>query len=489
MYKYKRILSVIFALVIFACSCFITVSAEGTVNIVGDNVAIRAASNTSSAVLGRVSWTTVTLNFKETGERVDAEGKTDNVWYNITCGNVTGFVCGIYVTIPPEYVYDADFEKNLQNFPESYWESLRKLHAKYPNWQFIAHDVGITFTDAVNAQYGVDDYTKTRKWVEFTFGGNEWRDMRGYDAATNIWATLEGRWTYASRAAIENYMDPRTSLDERNIFVFMQQGFDAASQTKENLRTVVAGTFLANGYDNNADAYLDDIMAASTESGVNPYVLAATIIVEQGQNGSSGLISGTYAGYEGYYNFFNFAAAGSDIVGSGLSYAKSQGWNTRRASIIGGAKLYSDGYIAVGQDTYYYKDFDVVNKRWNHQYASALYDAWTNAYRLQPVCVSNTNATLTFKIPVFKDMPQNLCPTPTATVGQPVEPAPTASKGDTNADGVINVVDLAAIKMHILGVKALEGASATAGDTNGDGAINVVDLAAVKMHILGVKQI
>ena len=43
--------------------------------------------------------------------------------------------------------------------------------------------------------------------------------------------------------------------------------------------------------------------------------------------------------------------------------------------------------------------------------------------------------------------------------------------------------------MHILGVKALSGNAATAGDVNGDGAINAVDLAAIKMHILGVKTI
>ena len=53
-------------------------------------------------------------------------------------------------------------------------------------------------------------------------------------------------------------------------------------------------------------------------------------------------------------------------------------WNSRRKAIIRGAQKYADGYINIGQDTYYYKDFNVVNKIWYHQYASALYDAWTN---------------------------------------------------------------------------------------------------------------
>ena len=43
--------------------------------------------------------------------------------------------------------------------------------------------------------------------------------------------------------------------------------------------------------------------------------------------------------------------------------------------------------------------------------------------------------------------------------------------------------------MDILGVKKLEGDAFVGGDVNGDGVINAIDLAAIKMHILGVKAI
>ena len=66
----------------------------------------------------------------------------------------------------------------------------------------------------------------------------------------------------------------------------------------------------------------------------------------------------------------------------------------------------------MGQDTYYYKDFNVVNKIWWHQYASALYDAWTNANYLRKGCVANTNAALTFKIPVYNNRPATAAPHP-----------------------------------------------------------------------------
>ncbi|MDO4608507.1 MAG: hypothetical protein Q4B40_04875 [Clostridia bacterium] len=417
MQRCKRLLSVILILIILAASNIITVSATGqTAQITGDGVALRTKPSTASdsTVIRRLNCNdTVTVNSQTTGQSITAEGQTSNIWYNVTYGSDTGYVSGIYVYFPPTYEYDPDFEKNLKNFPESYHSSLRALHAKYPNWQFVAHNVNISFKEAVEAQYGVNDVTKTRKWVEINWKGDEWRDPRAYNKTTGKWITLESRWTYASRAAIENYMDPRNSLTEGSIFAFMQQSYDSATQTKAVLKNVVAGTFLANGYDGNADAYLDDIMEAAKQSKVNPYVLAATIIIEQGVNGTSSLISGKYAGYEGYYNFFNFGAYGTNVVKAGLEYAKAQGWNSRRNAIVGGAKKYADGYISVGQDTYYYKDFNVVNKNWNNQYASALYDAWTNASRLKKGCMTNPNAAYIFKIPVYTDMPSEPCPVPT----------------------------------------------------------------------------
>ena len=505
MQKIKKILCFILITAIFLGALNITASAqEKTANIIGTSVAIRTEPNTkTSEVLLRVSNVSVTVLSSVEGEQAVADGT--KTWYKVRYGETEGYVYGEYVSFPPskdDYVYDENFEKNLENFPESYRDSLRALHSKYPNWQFVAHNIDLSFKSAVEAQYGVSNVKDTRKWVEFTYGGNEWRDMRAYDSSTDKWITLESRWTYASRAAIEYYMDPRNSLDESKIFVFMQQSYKEDEKTTDNLRTVIKGTFLENGYDKNGDgtpdkdAYIEDIIEASKASRVSPYVLAATIIVEQGIKGETNIISGSYGDYAGYYNFFNFGASGAntdEITVSALTYAKNEGWNSRNKAIVEGSKKYASGYIDVGQDTYYYKDFNVVNKIWWHQYASALYDAWTNANYLKKGCLTNTDAVITFTIPVFKDMPQAACAAP--SVAQIPEPTPTPTtppepvikKGDINGDDKVNAVDLAAIKMHILGVKALEGDAAKAGDVNGDGAINAVDLAAVKMHILGVK--
>ena len=367
---------------------------------------------------------------KVLGLEKDGDG---DPWYKINYGEgfaKSGYAYASRVLVKYEYSFDEDFEENLKNFPESYHSALRELHAKYPNWRFVANELDLSFKQAVEVQYGVSDVTKTRKWVEFSYGGNEWRDLRGYNKANDTWATLESRWTYASREAIEYFMDPRNSLNEDMIFAFMQQSYQEDANMKENLRAVIKGTFLEKGYDKNGDgtaekdAYVEDIITAAQQSRVSPYVLAATIIVEQGVKGESALISGTYSGFVGYYNFFNFSAAGANtqaIIENGLAYAKQSGWNSRTAAIVGGAKKYADGYISVGQDTYYYKDFNVVKQDWSHQYASALYDAWTNANYLKKGCITNTNTALTFSIPVYKDMPQVVCVNPSDMVESQVQ--------------------------------------------------------------------
>ena len=178
-----------------------------------------AGNKNQSQLLCRLTKGTEVIAY---GVELDGDG---DKWYKISYGTNyenTGYAFINRVSLKYNFSFDEDFEENLKNFPESYHDSLRALHSKYPNWRFVANDFNLSFNQAVEAQYGVSDVTKTRKWVEFSYGGNEWRDMRGYDAATDSWATLESRWTYASREAIEYFMDPRNSLAENKIFVFIK---------------------------------------------------------------------------------------------------------------------------------------------------------------------------------------------------------------------------------------------------------------------------
>lgn len=168
-------------------------------------------------------------------------------------------------------------------------------------------------------------------------------------------------------------------------------------------------------------AYVDILMDAASQSGVNPYILASMILVEQGKQGTGRSISGTVSGYTGYYNFFNIEAyqSGSmNAVTRGLWWASQSGsygrpWNSREKSIIGGARWYGDNYPGRGQNTLYLKKFNVQGSSpYTHQYMTNIQAAASEGAELAKIS-SLKNTALEFSIPVFKNMPDGSCAQPT----------------------------------------------------------------------------
>ena len=499
--KTNKILSVLFCVIILITLFNIEVFAatefkKGKINSSSGSTTIYSLAGTTgheanAADKGKSQALCTLTNGTEIrilAEELDGDG---DMWYKILYGDSfenTGYAYNTRVSIVYDYAFDEDFETNLQNFPQSYHAALRALHEKHPNWKFMAHDINMSFNEAVEAQYGVDDIKNSRKWVELNYGSDNWKDARGYNEQNGNYVTLEARWTYASRAGIEYFMDPRNSLNEDKIFVFMLQAYNEEMYNKNDLKSVVKNTFLEKGYDKNGDgiletdAYLDDIVLAAQGSGVSPYVLAATIIIEQGVHGQSNMISGKYTDFEGYYNFFNFSASGNtveEITESALTYAKQNNWNSRTAAIVGGAQKYADGYISVGQDTYYYKDFNVVNKVWWHQYASALYDAWTNAAYLKKGFLSNDDASIIFSIPIYSDLPSLPCAHPDA---EPLPP-PIDNIYDINSDGYTDNRDFSMLMQYINGWGVEP--NLTVADVNSDNKINNKDCVLLMRYING----
>lgn len=170
-------------------------------------------------------------------------------------------------------------------------------------------------------------------------------------------------------------------------------------------------------------SYADIIMNAGVQSGVNPYVLAAMIIQEQGKDGKSDLISGRYSGYEGYYNFFNIEAYASGSMGAvqrGLWYASGSGsygrpWNSVEKAILGGALSYGTNYVKAGQDTFYLKKFNVQGSNlYKHQYMTNIQAAASEgALYAKAYTAELKNTALEFKIPVYLGMPDSPCAKPT----------------------------------------------------------------------------
>jgi hypothetical protein len=300
-------------------------------------------------------------------------------------------------------------------------------------------------------------------------------------------------------------------------------------------------------------SYAKVLMAAAKATGVSPYILAGIIIQEQGTDGTSFMISGTYGGQGhplyGLYNFFNVDTYGdtdAQKAERGLGKAKAQGWNTRSASIIGGASFCANNYLGAGQNTYYYMNFNVKqpNRIW-HQYATNAQDSYGKAQNLAKSYVDFKDAELDFMIPVYDNMPETAAALPAQNdnlnnyyiSGISITTSGTASNltpsfymyqnkyelnvwenttikvsipagaqyvgarsfalkvGENNVTltvksqtGYLNdyVINVRADKACTLTVDAPLATAYMRGDANGDGVINGRDLANVQMHILGV---
>ena len=354
MHLIKRSLSIFLIFVLFITVCFENFNLNTQANTIttafieGENINVRSAPSTSSPIIEQISYSSATV--------LESQQNAEGLWYMITYNNGTSNITG-YIFYNEEYIRivtynpDATFEEKLTAFPQSYHEQLKTLHAAYPNWNFIPDNTNISFKEAVKLQA-----SNMRKQVEYSENSLSWCSMGpgAYDWSKNTWISDNGGWTAASNEIIAYYMDPRNFLNSKDVFQFMKQSFSQIT-TEANINKILEGTFLANGYttfegDLYGGSYSKVLIEAGKTSGVDPCVLAALILQEQGSKGTSDLISGKYAGYENYYNFFNISASGSskeEVIKNGLDKAVEQAWNTIPASIIGGAKFYKTKFISI----------------------------------------------------------------------------------------------------------------------------------------------
>lgn len=406
--------------------------------ITADTLNVRTGPGTSYSKVG-------TLYSKNqvyiTGEQKDS-GNT--LWYEVVGESVQGWVSSTYVDVTKTVTVDFKEYLRLLGFPESYCSDLIALHAKYPNWKFEAQITNLDWNNVIKneSKLGVN--------LTHTSNPSSWKSVQtgAYDWTTGKWVGLDSSsWVAASEEIIKYYMDPRNFLDETYIFQFLRQSYDASdSSYQSNLTAMVQGTFLAGQFTETAKAtvvseetqtvaegensaraitktYVSAILEAAKESQVSPYTLATMIIQEQGRNGTGSSISGKEPGYEGYYNFFNvgaYAVGGLTPVQKGLEYAKGSGsygrpWDTVTKSIVGGAIYYGESYIKKGQDTIYLKKFNVQgNSPYTHQYMTNVQGAASEGQILsEAYAEAAQKVELTFKIPVYKNMPSAACTKPT----------------------------------------------------------------------------
>lgn len=389
------------------------------------------ATTTSEKIIAVPDKTSVIVNGSkdDVGGSINEATQKAYVWYNISYTYVntvyTGYIREDFITVtehtitPPNIEDEEDievkpFEEQLKEFPENYHSYLTALHDKYPNWIFTADEISISYQKAIALESVFPNKLVENQYLS-------WRSMEtgAYNWNNNTYAITDGRWYGASREVIAYYMDPRNFLNPDDAYIFMKQSYDASSQSIVGLRKLLEGRFLGKNYvDANDLLYGGDyayvIMEAAKQSGVNPYILASTIIQEQGSNGS--VFSNGTLTYKGVvvYNFFNFGVSGTTDAEKrekGAKYAYEQGWTTRSAAIIGGAKKYADGYVNsnpnnpyYNQDTYFYKNYNILNpQKINHQYAQNVADQVSTASFLRTLYKENYTTHITFRIPVYKD--------------------------------------------------------------------------------------
>lgn len=194
---------------------------------------------------------------------------------------------------------------------------------------------------------------------------------------------------------------------------------EATTETAAAATDSTAAAAYAAGTGTMTVTYSDIIMEAAQISQVNPYVLAAMIIQEQGTKGTSGSISGA----TGYYNFFNvgaYASGGMTAVERGLWYASQNGsynrpWNSQERAIIGGAMFYGQNYVDAGQNTLYLKKFNVQGSNmYKHQYMTNTQGAAEEGKKLgKAYNATMRNDAIEFFIPIYSNMPETACPLPT----------------------------------------------------------------------------
>jgi len=311
-------------------------------------------------------------------------------WYRITYNSKTRYVEASYVTIASD----------VAGFPESYQSKLSILQAAHPNWVFKPQNTGIAWSSALAYEYS---------------NGN------------NVYSS-GGTWKSASKNMVAYYFDPRNSLSEGYVFQFLNHSFDSSTQSTTTVRQVAGSSFI------NTSAYIDLIYTAGKEAGVNPNVLAAMIIQEQGIYGSSSLISGKYTdttfdtaqygSLTGLYNYFNIGAyttsamttvqrglwwAGGQMKNGTIQYSSYlRPWNTVEKAIKGGALYYYSNYVGKNQNTLYLKKFNVMNglsKVGTHQYMTHVAGAYGEGKKLSRA----DDYTYVFYIPVFTNMPSSPC--------------------------------------------------------------------------------
>lgn len=331
---------------------------------------------------------------------------------------VKGYYCNDNLKV------EGDILEEIKNsFPETYWNKLSILKKAHPNWSFVPVNIGIDFSDAVtNETYGDRSLLRISMSNNFAYLS---LNKNSFDYKNDSFIpyddiTGSDPWYLANYDTIAYYMDPRNFLSDMYIFQFQTLSYDS-SISDESLTDSVSVIFKDDYLSN----YVSDFVEAGKTSLVNPIYLASLAKAEVGIGiDANTAVSGTY---NGMYNFYNIGAtSGENPVIRGLEYASwddpctLRPWDTPNKAIVGGAIWIYDNYLASGQDTSYFKKYDVVynylmsigrvptHSNYIHQYMQNITAPSSEAITTYRSYSRNgiLDLSYTFYIPVYDNMPE-----------------------------------------------------------------------------------
>lgn len=325
------------------------------------------------------------------------------------------FVNFLPATMSKSYATTYTYSKNSNDLPSNfdsiypgYKSLIQQLSNAHPNWTFKLYETGQDWETVINSEYqghgsspkNVVPKTYSDEWV-CSICGREEQDT--------------GAWVCASKGAIEHIMDPRNSLNDAKIFQYLLLSNDS-NITKAQVSTMASKISYLN-----TDEIITAIYDSAQELNINPFYIIGKILQEQGSNGSVMCAGRGYNNqYEGYYNLFNVGASGkgeATVILNGLKHAYDKGWDTPKKSIIGGIGVIKN-YINRGQDTLYYQKFNVTySPYYVNQYAQNLFDSQSIASTLKEAYrdAGLLDGSFTFEIPLYRNMPSSLVPSPSVS--------------------------------------------------------------------------
>lgn len=338
-------------------------------------------------------------------------------WESYNKKTYNGYVCADYAQLDIDTnKYAEEFRK--AGFPESYFEKLTLLKDQHPNWKFTAYKTGLSWNDVVAAESVVGisyiqiaDLSKGAKYISL--------DSGSYDPATKTYVMKEsGNWYAANANTVAYYLDPRNFLDEVQVFMFENLGYNSTYQTLDVVQNIFKDTDLYQ--------YSPYYIEAASYNGnsISPVSLAASsrqeVVTSNGKLSNSA--NGTIFKDKQVYNFFNIGAfsSGCKIDGKleknpvtcAQYYAYNKNWNDPKTSILKGASEIADGYINQKQNTLYFKKYNVTSNtfgNYSHQYMTNI-QAPSSEGRTTYSAYSKINglldSSIEFLIPIYENMPE-----------------------------------------------------------------------------------